>query len=64
LYLDIANAVAGNLLLPEIAAGVGPPEKMTVVPVPEAPVNQHDSAMTRQDNVGLAREFRGMESVP
>ena len=61
--LDIAIAVAPNLLKPEICSGRWNLEEVTIVPVPEASVHEDSCLVSRKDKIGLARQLPVMKPV-
>ncbi len=58
----VACPVGGNLLLPECATSLGPPEEMAIMAVPEASVNQDDAIIARQYDVRLTRKISPVEA--
>ena len=56
--------VACNLPAPELLPGGGPPEQMTVMPVPEASVYKNDRPVLREQHVGLSGQPAVMQPVP
>lgn len=52
----IASHVVPDFCSPEFRAGLWPFEKVAVVPVPEATVNQNDGPVFGEYHVGFTRE--------
>ncbi|SHF82547.1 hypothetical protein SAMN05444273_11416 [Litoreibacter ascidiaceicola] len=59
----VPGTVTVNFFTPELFAGTGPFEERTVMTVPEAPVNQNDGFVLRQNDVWLAGKLLGMKPV-
>src|SRR3546814_19476503 len=53
-----------NFRGPEVGAGRGQPEQMTVVPVPETAMGKQHRAISRKDQIGLARQTAIMKTEP
>src|SRR3546814_8187799 len=60
----IGLPVTINLRGPEVGAGRGQPEQMTVVPVPETAMGKQHRAISRKDQIGLARQTAIMKTEP
>src|SRR3546814_17157437 len=60
----IGLPVTINLRGPEVGSGRGQPEQMTVVPVPETAMGKQHRAISRKDQIGLARQTAIMKTEP
>ena len=60
----IPGTVSLDLGPPEIPSCGGPFEKMTVMPMPEAPIDKNQGTVTGQDNIGRAGDIPDVEAEP
>ena len=62
-HIGIACLVTADLVPPEVFAGSGPPEQRTVMPMPEASMDEDRSPILRKNQIGFARQLPSVESV-
>ena len=64
MFFDVALLVAADFLLPEVGVGLGHLETVAVVvSMPKAAVDEDDSAVFAQHDVGMTRETGMVEAI-
>ena len=60
----VTFGVGLDFLAPEILPGRWPAEEMTIMPVPEAPMNKNNGMVARENQIGTAGQVFPVQSKP
>lgn len=60
----VTCSVGLDLLAPEILPGRWPAKEMTIMPVPEAPMNEENGMMAGENQIGTAGQVLPVQSEP